>query len=119
RVRGRVRHGQPREDGRLQTGLVHRKTGRADGVVQMNTKLKSPLAATLRVFFGFMLLVCLTVGLADAASLEDRVIEHHLQNGLTLLVMERHHVPIVAVNLTYKVGGANEHSGITGVAHLY
>ena len=85
----------------------------------MNTKLKSPLAATLRVFFGFMLLVCLTVGLADAASLEERVIEHHLQNGLTLLVMERHHAPIVAVNLTYKVGSANEHSGISGVAHLY
>src|SRR5207244_5355077 len=67
----------------------------------------------------FILFVCLTVGLADAASLEDRLIEHHLQNGLTLLVMERHHAPIVAVNLTYKVGGANEHSGITGVAHLY
>ncbi|HEY3197562.1 MAG TPA: pitrilysin family protein [Nitrospirales bacterium] len=54
-----------------------------------------------------------------AANLEDRVIEHHLRNGLTLLVMERHHAPIVAVNLTYKVGGANEHNGITGVAHLY
>ena len=54
-----------------------------------------------------------------AASLEDRVVEHHLKNGLTLLVMERHHAPIVAVNLTYKVGGANEHTGITGVAHLY
>src|SRR5205809_262949 len=64
-------------------------------------------------------LLLLLSGLAHAASLEERVIEHHLQNGLTLLVMERHHAPIVAVNLTYKVGGANEHSGITGVAHLY
>ena len=85
----------------------------------MSTAVKGPLSATLRVFFGFILFVCLLSGLADAASLEERVIEHHLQNGLTLLVMERHHAPIVAVNLTYKVGSANEHSGITGVAHLY
>src|SRR5438132_3697612 len=85
----------------------------------MNTEVKNPLTATLRVFFGFILFICLFSGLADAASLEERVIEHHLQNGLTLLVMERHHAPIVAVNLTYKVGSANEHSGITGVAHLY
>ncbi len=33
--------------------------------------------------------------------------------------MERHLAPIVAVNLTFKVGSVNEHSGITGVAHLY
>ena len=56
---------------------------------------------------------------ADAANLEERVVEHHLKNGLTLLVMERHLAPIVAVNLTFKVGSVNEHSGITGVAHLY
>src|SRR2546423_2038942 len=85
----------------------------------MNTEVTTPLPATLRVFFGFILFICLFSGLADASSLEERVIEHHLQNGLTLLVMERHHAPIVAVNLTYKVGSANEHSGITGVAHLY
>src|SRR5512132_1757156 len=85
----------------------------------MSTAVKSPLSATLRVIIGFILFVCLLSGLADAASLEERVIEHHLQNGLTLLVMERHHAPIVAVNLTYKVGSANEHTGITGVAHLY
>ncbi len=63
-------------------------------------------------------LVFLT-GLASAANLEERVIEHRLANGLTLLLMERHQAPIVAVNLTYKVGGVHEHNGITGVAHLY
>jgi predicted Zn-dependent peptidase len=69
------------------------------------------------IIAGFIPLLLSTV--VTAANLEDRVIEHHLKNGLTLLVMERHHAPIVAVNLTYKVGGANEHTGITGVAHLY
>jgi len=56
---------------------------------------------------------------ATARGLEERVVEHRLANGLTLLLMERHQAPIVSVNLTYKVGGVNEHNGITGVAHLY
>jgi predicted Zn-dependent peptidase len=67
------------------------------------------------VFLGFVLLS----GLAAAATLEERVVEHRLANGMTLLLMERHQAPIVAVNLTFKVGSVQEHSGITGVAHLY
>ncbi len=58
-------------------------------------------------------------GGATAPGLEERVVEHRLANGLLLLLMERHQAPIVAVNLTYKVGGVHEHNGITGVAHLY
>jgi predicted Zn-dependent peptidase len=71
-----------------------------------------------RRFFLSVLLLLVT-SLASAASLEDRVVEHHLANGMTVLLMERHQAPIVAVNLTYKVGGVQEHNGITGVAHLY
>src|SRR5437879_11562984 len=66
-----------------------------------------------------LLSLVLPPGLASAASLEDRAVAHRLANGLTLLLMERHQAPIVAVNLTYKVGGVYEHNGITGVAHLY
>jgi len=67
------------------------------------------------LLFGLILFA----NLAAAATLEERVVEHRLANGLTLLLMERHQAPIVAVNLTYKVGGVYEHNGITGVAHLY
>ena len=42
-----------------------------------------------------------------------------LDNGLTLLVHEDHKAPIVAVNVWYHVGSKNEHSGITGFAHLF
>jgi len=56
---------------------------------------------------------------ATAPGLEERVVEYRLANGLVLLLMERHQAPIVAVNLTYRVGGVHEHNGITGVAHLY
>src|SRR5947209_16098013 len=66
-----------------------------------------------------LLSLILLASLDSAANLEERVVEHRLANGLTLLLMERHQAPIVAVNLTYKVGGVYEHNGITGVAHLY
>jgi len=51
--------------------------------------------------------------------LANRVVEHRLSNGLQLLIVERHEVPIVSCTIVYKVGGVNEHPGITGVAHLY
>ena len=81
--------------------------------------MKKHMSLNLGRFIIAVLISLLLSSLALAANLEDRVIEHHLKNGLTLLVMERHHAPVVAVNMTYRVGSANEHSGITGVAHLY
>lgn len=55
----------------------------------------------------------------SAPGLADRVIKHTLANGLTVLLVERHQSPIVSINLTYGVGGINEHNGATGLAHLY
>lgn len=59
------------------------------------------------------------VSAVAAPGLEERVIEHRLANGLTVLMVERHQAPIVSVNITFGVGGINERTGITGVAHLY
>ena len=42
-----------------------------------------------------------------------------LDNGLSVLVHEDHHCPIVAVNLWYHVGSKNEQPGRTGFAHLF
>ena len=42
-----------------------------------------------------------------------------LDNGLTLIVHEDHKAPIVAVNVWYDVGSADEKLGKTGFAHLY
>lgn len=55
----------------------------------------------------------------SAPGLADRVITHTLPNGLTVLLVERHQSPIVSINLTFGVGGINEHNGATGLAHLY
>ena len=58
-------------------------------------------------------------GSRSAPGLADRVIKHTLANGLTVLLVERHQSPIVSINLTFGVGGINEHNGATGLAHLY
>ena len=62
-----------------------------------------------------------TLGLSVAApsGLTDRVIEHKLANGMTILMVERHQAPVVSINMTFGVGGVNEQVGQTGLAHLY
>jgi predicted Zn-dependent peptidase len=42
-----------------------------------------------------------------------------LSNGLRVVLSEDHTAPIVAVNLWYHVGSANERHGRTGFAHLF
>src|SRR5512132_3594657 len=58
-------------------------------------------------------------GHASSPSLADRVIEHKLANGMTILMVERHQAPVVSINMTFGVGGVNEQVGQTGLAHLY
>jgi hypothetical protein len=72
-------------------------------------------SSTLILIFG------LSVGSSAGAptGLSERVIEHKLANGLTVLMVERHQAPVVSVNLTFGVGGVNEQVGQTGLAHLY
>lgn len=70
---------------------------------------------------GFILSLSLNLSLLYAAtpSLAERVIEHRLANGLTVLMVERHQTPVVSINVTFAVGGINEQIGRTGLAHLY
>jgi predicted Zn-dependent peptidase len=44
---------------------------------------------------------------------------YHLPNGLHVVLSEDHTAPIVAVNLWYHVGSANERVDRTGFAHLF
>jgi predicted Zn-dependent peptidase len=50
---------------------------------------------------------------------EARVKEKVLGNGLRLLVLERHEVPVVSFVTMANVGSVDEHVGITGVAHIF
>ena len=45
--------------------------------------------------------------------------KYQLPNGLEVILLEDHRLPLVAVNLWYHVGPANERPGRTGFAHLF
>src|SRR5437899_6160107 len=47
------------------------------------------------------------------------VVETTLTNGLRILTLENHNCPIVAVQVWYHVGGADEPAGRRGFAHLF
>ena len=55
-----------------------------------------------------------TVALRAGARIE----EHALENGLRVLVIERHGDPVVAVMLWYRVGSRNEREHEAGVSHF-
>ena len=84
---------------------------------------RTPLWASRFTTLMVVLIVSLSMGLslamASSAGLADRVVEHRLANGLTVLIVERHQTPTVSINMTFGVGGINEQMGQTGVAHLY
>lgn len=45
--------------------------------------------------------------------------KYKLSNGLEVILFQNNLLPVVAVNLWYKVGSANEVKGKTGLAHLF
>ena len=50
---------------------------------------------------------------------EDRLRKIHAAERLEVILSEDHRLPLVAVNLWYHVGPANEEPGRTGFAHLF
>jgi zinc protease len=71
-------------------------------------------------------LSALALGLQFSAAAQQTVLarENHserykLANGLQVILHEDHKLPIVAVNIWYHVGPANERAGRTGFAHLF
>ena len=56
---------------------------------------------------------------AAAQTLELAVERHTLSNGLVVLTHEDHSIPMVSLNVFYRVGSRNERPGITGVSHLF
>jgi len=99
----------------------------------MNYRLRLRLRLSLREdamkYRRWFLVLCVSFGLnlslgldlphAASFGLADRVVEHKLANGLTVLMVERHQTPVVSLNMTFGVGGVNEQAGQTGLAHLY
>src|SRR3954452_2258693 len=55
----------------------------------------------------------------DLASFEKRTTLKKLDNGLTLIVMERPEAPVFSYATVVNVGSAREVPGITGLAHMF
>ena len=73
---------------------------------------------------GVVLLCCfvLASGLAysfDFSKLENQVSEHTLENGLKIIVMERHDAPVASFITWCNVGSADDPKGYTGLAHMF
>ena len=61
----------------------------------------------------------LGLGLNYALALDTlAVYEDSLANGLRILVLEKHDLPIASFQVWYRVGSRNERPGITGISHL-
>src|SRR5690606_18293628 len=56
---------------------------------------------------------------AERADLAIPFEKYQLDNGLTVLLHQDRSLPLVAVNLWYHVGPANEPPGRSGFAHLF
>ncbi len=47
------------------------------------------------------------------------VVDYTLPNGLRVILAQDHSAPVVAVNIWYRVGGADDPAGRSGFAHLF
>lgn len=77
--------------------------------------------AVRRLSTSFFLLLTITATLhaQDLASAEKRTTMRKLDNGLTVIVMERPEAPVFSFTTVVNVGSAQEVSGITGLAHMF
>ena len=81
---------------------------------------RPPAMPILRWAIFPVLFLCLLFPLPlHAQGLAERVVSHRLSNGMQVLMLPRRRAPIISLSITYNVGSVNEHSGITGIAHLY
>ena len=65
---------------------------------------------------------CLTTALAAAMPATAQNIdarEYRLDNGMQVLMVERHESPTIMASIFARVGSANETTGITGISHLF
>ena len=70
-----------------------------------------------QILIAAILSVLFATGL-QAATLEEKVQEHTLKNGMKLLLVERHTSPTVSAWIRFKVGSVDERSDERGIAHL-
>src|SRR5258708_34191831 len=71
-----------------------------------------------RVFALLFALLC-TLGAFAQDTQQIPFEKYKLGNGLEVILLEDHRLPLVAPNVWYHVGAVNEEPGRTGFAHLF
>ena len=66
-----------------------------------------------------LVLVAASATAQDLASFERRTQTRKLDNGLTVILMERHDAPVFSYATVVNTGSAQEVPGITGLAHMF
>jgi predicted Zn-dependent peptidase len=65
-----------------------------------------------------VLAICILPSVAAGQTLEEKVTEFTLRNGMTFIVVERHVAPVVFCATLFNVGSIDERDGLTGVSHM-
>ncbi len=73
----------------------------------------------VRVFAATLAMVGFASSTAAAAEVSISHERSTLPNGMTVILHESHDVPLVVVNISYRVGSRFERPGRTGFAHLF
>jgi len=63
--------------------------------------------------------VLLLTGLIPASAQNIDAREYRLDNGMQILMVERHESPTIMASIMARVGSSNETTGITGISHLF
>ncbi len=72
----------------------------------------------LCLFLSGLFIFCLVIPASWAIDLEKKVIKAKLNNGLTVLMLERKFSPTVSLYIRHRVGAVDELKGQSGAAHV-
>lgn len=70
------------------------------------------------IFFSLLLSVTALAAPDNSLKISLPVTKFQLHNGLTVLLLEDHSVPMVSYHTWYRVGSRDESPGVTGAAHM-
>jgi len=68
--------------------------------------------------FIILLIILFRAAPSPAMDLEKKIVKARLDNGLTVLMLERKFSPTVSLHIRYRVGAVDEVKGESGAAHV-
>lgn len=87
-------------------------------IVHVNRFFRQPIYSMKVTIYIVLVCALLTPGHGMCFMLQGRVHEYRLENGMTLLCVQRIKAPVVACALSFAAGAVDEPSGATGAAHM-